>query len=202
MLIDDMLAVGMKKEHSYLLPSPPAVYAGRTPPGATDHIEWINLLRRTLAKIGFHPKQAATVCGHTAKRTMLTWLNASGRIKKDQHQQAAGYHRAKGPGQVSRKYTLHEQAGPSRAIEMMCRDIRQGRSHPEVAPKAGTKGRPDRDDAVKDRLAAKETGCSQRSHAQEPLGSRQRSGRIQQLRPLKMRGRGPCVPHGPWPPGG
>ena len=128
---DDMHEVGMRGEDEYLLPSPPAVRAGRRPPGAADHLEWINLLRRTLVKIGFAPEQAATVSGHTAKRTMLTWLNASGYIKSDQEQQAAGYHRAKGPGSVSRKYTFHEQSGPVRAIEEMCQAIRDGRFHPD-----------------------------------------------------------------------
>jgi hypothetical protein len=130
-VLTDMINMGMRKEDNYLLPSPPAVRAGRRPPGATDHLEWITLLRRTLTKIGFEPQQAATICGHTAKRTMLTWLNASGMVKSDQDQQAAGYHRSKGAGSVSRKYTLSEQAGPVRAIDAVCRAIRAGKFHPD-----------------------------------------------------------------------
>ena len=130
-ILNDMITIGMRPTDDYLLPSPAAVRAGRRPPGATDHLEWINLVRNTLKRIGFEPHQAATICGHTAKRTMLTWLNASGMVRSDQDQQAAGYHRAKGPGSVSRKYTLHEQAGPVRTIDALCKAIRQGDFHPD-----------------------------------------------------------------------
>ena len=36
--------LGMNMEDEYLLPSPPAVRAGRRPPGAAQPLEWINLL--------------------------------------------------------------------------------------------------------------------------------------------------------------
>ena len=114
-----MHALGMRQEDDYLLPSPAAVRAGRRPPGATDHMEWITHLRRTLVRIGFEPDQAATISGHTAKRTMLTLMNSSGLVRTDQDQQAAGYHRAKGPGSVSRKYTFSEKAGPVRTIDAL-----------------------------------------------------------------------------------
>lgn len=127
----DMHTLGMNVEDEYLLPSPPAVRAGRRPPGAAQPLEWINLLRRTLVKIGFEPNQAATVCGHTAKRIMLTWMNASGYVRLDQGQQAAGYHRARGPGSVSRRYTFQEQSGPVRIIDQVCRSIREGEYFPD-----------------------------------------------------------------------
>ena len=130
-VLNDMITLGMSPTDDYLLPSPAAVRAGRRPPGATDHSEWITLLRRTLVRIGFEPDQAASICGHTAKRTMLTWLNSSGLVRTDQDQQAAGYHRAKGPGSVSRRYTLNEQAGPIRTIEAVCGAIRRNEFHPD-----------------------------------------------------------------------
>ena len=130
-LTADLQEIGMRPTDDYLLPSPQAVRAGRRPPGATDHLDWINLLRRTLVRIGFAPQQAATVCGHTAKRTMLTWLNASSLVRSDQDQQVLGYHRSKGPGTVARRYTLHEQAGPVRTIDSLCLAIREGRFNPD-----------------------------------------------------------------------
>ena len=50
---------------------------------------------------------------------------------KDQDQQAAGYHRSKGPGSVGRKYTLQEQAQTVRIFEAVCRAIRKGEFNPD-----------------------------------------------------------------------
>ena len=50
-VLTGMINMGMREEDNYLLPSPPAVRAGRRPPGATDHLEWATLLRRTLTKM-------------------------------------------------------------------------------------------------------------------------------------------------------
>ena len=130
-VLADMKTLGMDLDHEYLLPSPCAVRAGRVPPGAAEYTEWIPQLRRTLVKAGFTPEQAATVGGHTAKRTMLTWLNASGLVANERDQQVAGYHRSSGPNEVARRYTLHEQAGPARAIIEMCEAIAQSLYHPD-----------------------------------------------------------------------
>ena len=133
-VLNGMLKVGMRPTDVYLIPYPAVVRAQRRPPGAAEHTEWINHVRRALTAIGCTPEQAATSAGHNAKRTMLTLLNTSGLIKTDQEQQAAGYHRSKGPGTTARRYTLNEMAGPVRCIDKVCQAIVDRKSHPDRPP--------------------------------------------------------------------
>ena len=119
-VVEDMQMLGMRATDECLVPSPAAVTAGRMPPGATEPMERISHLRRTLVQAGFAAEQAATVSGHTAKRTMLTWLNASGLLDSEADQDVAGDHRSQGATGTARRYTLQEMAKPMRAIEQMC----------------------------------------------------------------------------------
>ena len=119
----DMQTLGMRGTDDYLAPSPAACRAGRRPPEATEHMELISHLRRALVKAVFAAEPAATVSGHTAKRTMLTWLTASGLLDTEVDQNVAGYHRSQGSTGTARRYTLHEMAKPMRAMEQMCRSI-------------------------------------------------------------------------------
>ena len=47
-ILNDMLEMLMRPTDGYLIPSPAAVRAQRRPPGAAEHTEWVNHLRKTL----------------------------------------------------------------------------------------------------------------------------------------------------------
>lgn len=127
----DMHKLGMRGTDGYLVPFPAACRAGRRPPGATEHMEWISHLRRALVKAGFTAEQTATVSGHTAKRTMLILLNSSGLLESQTDQNVAGYHKSQGATGTARRYTLQEMAKPMRAMEQMCKAIANNTFDPD-----------------------------------------------------------------------
>lgn len=130
---DDLALVGVTEEHRYALPSPAGVRLGMKPPGAASDSEWQTALTQALVQAGLTPERSRKITGHSAKRTVLTWIGTSG-LFGDIDREAAGHHRSNGPGKTVRAYNKYELSVPVHLLRKLLGYIISGEFMPDAPP--------------------------------------------------------------------
>ena len=129
---DDLQKLGLS-DSEYAVPSPWAVRAGESPPGAASADEWLTQIRYALREAGLSREAAAAVTLHTAKRTVLTWAGTSGRFSEPELA-ILGHHRSTGVANLVRAYNTSELSVPVQTLAQLLGAIADDQFLPDAAP--------------------------------------------------------------------